>query len=95
MTYSTRHGGPRFAALWRHGRRPACITRYQHGGYNAIFPLDQSMKLVFSVLGNQISATGSDYHNADGMRGSDNVIDFSHAQRKSFAHSTRKRYDRR
>ena len=25
--------------LWAHGRRPSCLIRYRHGGYNAIYPL--------------------------------------------------------
>lgn len=27
------------SGLWTYGRRPSCITRYRHGGYNAIYPL--------------------------------------------------------
>ncbi|MEQ9488929.1 MAG: hypothetical protein RIM72_08040 [Alphaproteobacteria bacterium] len=25
--------------LWAYGRRPSCLIRYRHGGYNAIYPL--------------------------------------------------------
>lgn len=27
------------SGLWTYGRRPCCVVRYRHGGYNAIYPL--------------------------------------------------------
>lgn len=43
--------------LWTFGRRPSCIARYRHGGYAAIYPV-QETDLVNSAAAGVAAVAG-------------------------------------
>lgn len=59
--------------LWTFGRRPSCIARYRHGGYAAIYPV-QETELINAEAGVAAVAGGAVRVEAAGEKAAENNV---------------------